>query len=255
VEKVRLDCPGFFTPKAIAGLHLPKLTSLSTTTMPLTEPACREWFYALPSLTRLQAGYTKADGQILDALGAAPWWSRLTYFEWVVSNLTKTTRWRALWEGRTFALRTLCLQYLNTQQALDLLSARFPDLEFLAVGHEIDESFLDTLARADLPSLRDIELRFTGVRDIRQFAARRHPGLPKLERIGITAFSDREETYHDWDGSVVGRGNVKMDDREVQEAFFRESPYRLLPSDSGTWQRFNSSQSQYAFGWFMERPK
>jgi|GEM_PF-1171089 len=258
VETLRFDCNAFFKEERYRELDLPKLRDLAIGSLdPLKDEAAWNWLYALPSLERLQVANSGGDSPSLGRLGDAPWWTRLTYFEAYFRSVSDSDSWGRLWNSAPLSLQTLCLRSIDTPQAIAVIAGKLPNLEYLILGYDIQDSFLSVLAQADLPELKDVELRFLSAKDetVREFIEQPRPGLPKLARVGWKATSDRRVDYFDWNGAVVDWGYEPMSDSEIRAAFFSKSELKLLPLDHDLAMKFDSNHAASAFGRYLVRPK
>lgn len=202
----------------------------------LQGPGRETWLREMPSMRRLTFGFTLTTDALIAAMAGLPWWRQLTFLQGKFGQLDKTAGWGPLWAGTSFT--ELRLGYPDPVDGRSLLLSAHPQLRVLSICGQTGDEFLRALAEASLPALEDVDVRSTQVTEegVRAFVAAPRAGLPRLRRMGIAFASDREETYHDWNGAQVGSGYEPMTARELDAAFFTGSGLRLMPDIDG-WPR------------------
>ena len=58
----------------------------------------------------------------------------------------------------------------------------------------------------------------------------RQRALPKLRGIAISLYGEQVEDWHDWNGALVGQGNVRMDRHEIESRYLTGSGVRIIPA-------------------------
>lgn len=235
VKRLHIQSASFLGCGALEAFDLPNLTELLISNIYyLDTPAGWSFLHRLESLESLVSGMTTASDSMIDGLAEAPWWSQLTNLDLCFLKLDETKTWSKLWSDRKMAVELLCLRYLTTQQACDVLLAELKSLKYLILGITKGAPFLDRLALADLPHLEDLELRHAGITQekVLEFIEGTYPNLPKLTRIGKTFYSDEKYDVCDWNGAVVDWSYREFLESETQEKFFKDTKYSILPSNS-----------------------
>ena len=190
---------------------------------------------ARPPQNRLEIPFTQVTGADLAALAACPWWRELVFLQASFANLKEAANWRDLWSGPDLAFEEVRLCYPNTKCAIEVIRGPLAHLRVLALCGEIGDEFLQELAGASLPELEDLEIRKTNTTAaaVRDFAHSKHPGLPRLKRLGISFASDRREDYTDWNGALVDWGYAPMNDAELQYDILGIGGLKLMPTIYG----------------------
>ena len=235
VRRLHVLSQTFLMAKGLSGFELPNLTELLVESLySFDSPSDWSFLHRLKSLKTFVAGTTYANDAILAGLADAPWWVNLTQLELRFLDLGKTTKWNKLWDKRKMSLEILCLHFLSSEQACQILNAELKNLRYFIPGVENGSSFLQRLNESDLPSLEDLELRHADIPDdeVRSFINEEHPNLPNLARIGKDFFSDQRIDYCDWNGAVVDWGYEQLSDADVQRQIFNKTKYTVLSSNS-----------------------
>lgn len=146
-----------------------------------------------------------------------------------IRGVQATRGWDPLWEGTGF--QELRLAYPEPADGASFLRCQYPSLRILSFCGQIGDEFLEGLASAQFPRLTDLDVRATRVSEegVCAFIAAPRTGLPRSRRMGIAFARQREESYHDWNGAVVGSGFEPMSRRELESAFFAGSSLRWMP--------------------------
>lgn len=234
VTRLHILSPTFMRDKRFTGLELPNLTELLLEHMTFQTSSDWSFLRGLKKLNSFIAGSTRANDQIIAALAEMPWWENLTHLDLTFFDLAKTENWHLLWEGRKLSLELLCLRYLDSAEAGQILRADLSNLQYLILGITKGVPFLHQLTKADLPNLEDLELRHADIPadEVLQFIQAEYPKLPRLKRIGKTFYSDRKYDVCDWNGAVVDWDYEQLSDGEAQKQHFEKTKYSILPSNS-----------------------
>jgi len=216
------------------GLFLPQLEELVVPSLYYFDNQSGwEFLYGMPNLKVLVADYTTAKDSMLEGLSQAPWWNKLTQLELKFADLKETTKWHELWAGKTLALKTLCLFYLDAQKTAQIFTSKLEQLQYLILGTELGSDFLHYLAKSNLPNLEDLDLSHSslGIEETVQFIEQPRPGLPKLQRVRKRIASDQRIEYHDWNGTPVDWGYGELSDSEIEQQYLKKSGLKILPAN------------------------
>jgi uncharacterized protein (TIGR02996 family) len=115
---------------------------------------------------------------------------------------------------RTLVLSKTSIGSRHAAAFAEVASLRGLEALDLAENSIADEGAVALANCRGLANLRRLDLRrnLIGAAGAQALAA--GPGLPRLETLGLTGnsiFSDKIETWIDWDGAVVGEGAVRAD--------------------------------------------
>lgn len=235
IRRLHIQSGSFLNSKQLERFELPNLEELLLDTVHyLDTPSGWSFLHSLTSLKSMISGTTIAKDSLLTGLAEAPWWSQVTSLDLSFLKLEETKTWSKLWTDRKLAVQVLCLRYMTTDQACEVLLAELKSLTYFIPGVTKGASFLDRLALADLPRLEDLELRHADVSQdkVIEFIQGTHSNLSRLARIGKTFYSDERYDVCDWNGAVVDWSYREYTESEAQEKFFKHTKYSILPSNA-----------------------
>ena len=216
------------------GLFLPQLEELVVPSLYYFDIQIGwEFLYGMPNLKVLVADYTIAKDAMLEGLAQAPWWNKLTQLELKFADLKETTKWHQMWAGKTLALKTLCLFYLDAQKTAQLFTSKLDKLQYLILGTELGSDFLINLAKYNLPNLEDLDLSHStmSLDQTLQFIEQPRPGLPNLKRVRKRIASEERIEYYDWNGTPVDWGYGELTDSEIEQKYLNKSGLKILPAN------------------------
>ena len=110
-----------------------------------------------------------------------------------------------------------------------------PNLQKLAIAGDLGPGALAQLAGANLSNLTDLDLTHTRIDGptLQAFVAQR--ALPKLAGIAISLYGEQMQDWCDWNGALVGQGNVRLDSHEIESRYLAGSGVHVISAFTSAW--------------------
>ena len=142
--------------------------------------------------------------------------------------------WRAFWQHAT-ALVELRLAFIDENWLASILAAPMPNLQRLAIAGDLGAGALAQLAGANLSKLSELDLTHSQIDGPTLQAFVNQRALPSLRGIAIILHGDQVEDWCDWNGAVVGQGNVRLKDHEIESRYLVGSGIRVIAAFTPDW--------------------
>ena len=214
--------------------HLPVAELTTLTLSGLNDaPALHLWLGQLHSLKRLRLQHMQSGTlRVLSALHG----SFLQTIDIQAFDLKgqPDTSWSAFGQHAP-TLIDLRLAFIDENQLASVLAAPLPNLRRLAIADDLGPKALAQLASANLNNLTDLDLTHTRIDGPALQAFVNQRALPKLRGIAITLYGEQVEDWCDWNGAVVGQGNVRLDHQEIESRYLAGSGVRVIPAFTPDW--------------------
>lgn len=214
--------------------HLPVAELTTLTLSGLNDaPALHLWLSQLHSLKRLRLQHMQSGTlRVLSALHGA----FLQAIDIQAFDLKgqADTSWSAFGQHAP-TLMDLRLAFIDENQLASVLAAPLPNLRRLAIADDLGPKALAQLASANLNNLTDLDLTHTQIDGPALQAFVNQRALPKLRGIAITLYGEQVEDWCDWNGAVVGQGNVRLDHQEIESRYLAGSGVRVIPAFTPDW--------------------
>lgn len=153
----------------------------------------------------------------------------LTHVDLQISDLKDTAanpHWVNFWPDLP-ALRDLRLAFISCADLVPVLAPGAALLERLLIaGQDLAADAARLLQQSKLPSLRELDLAHAGVDGplLQSLAATRASPLA----VAIELYGEELETWHDWNGAVVGSGPLRLTDAQIAQRYLRGSGWRVI---------------------------
>ena len=142
--------------------------------------------------------------------------------------------WSAFWQHAA-NLIDIRLAFIDENWLASVLAAPLPNLRRLAIAGDLGPRALTQLASTNLHDLTDLDLTHTRVDGPALQAFVNQRALPKLRGIAITLYGEQVEDWCDWNGAVVGQGNVRLSHHEIESRYLAGSGVRIIPAFTPDW--------------------
>ncbi len=214
--------------------HLPVAELTTLTLSGLNDaPALHLWLGQLRGLKRLRLQHMQSGTlRVLSGLNGA----LLQAIDIQAFDLkgSADASWSAFWQHAA-TLIDLRLAFIDENQLASVLAAPLPNLRRLAIADDLGPKALAQLASANLNNLTDLDLTHTRIDGPALQAFVNQRALPKLRGIAIALYGEQVEDWCDWNGAVVGQGNVRLDHQEIESRYLAGSGVRVIPAFTPDW--------------------
>jgi len=217
----------------LARLPISELTTLILSDLD-DSPALQHWLNQLRCLKRLRVHRMHFGAlHLLSALSSSLPLQAIDVQSFELKG-PPGAHWHAFWQHATTAI-DLRLAFIDEKWLAAVLAAPMPNLQKLAISGDLGPGALEQLARANLNNLTDLDLTHTRIDGPTLQAFVNQHALPKLRGIAINLFGEHTEAWCDWNGAVVGHGNVRLDHHEIESRYLVGSGVRVIPAFTSDW--------------------
>lgn len=217
-------------------LALPMLRRLDLLDAAALTESGWERVHQWPSVRRLKIdrfGVMPGSFAVLHSIGDTAFWTALEHLDLRLSARQSTldpSIWANVWAHKRFELTFMRLRFVDQAMLAAVWQGRFDVLAELDISrNDLRDGAVEALRDAVLPALRALDIRRNSIADssLRKFAMQH--GFPRLMRVAIDVSSDEIESYHDWNGALVGSGPVPLSADAVQAEYLAPVGLGIFP--------------------------